>query len=145
MTTPEMANASSSLANSVGSTWGLASAVVVVLIGVIAVLASQTLYQALVAGTGKFAQSLSYALKGLATALILGVLGLPVYLISQMSGDQQMLAGQVLLGLIAAYGLLVGLGMFGEKAWSVINTRHERATGETLGDRLTTDEEGESA
>jgi hypothetical protein len=133
------------MVNSVGSAWGLAPAVLVVIIGVIAVLASQTLYQALVAGTGKFAQSLGYALKGLATALIVGVLGLPVYLISQMSGDQQILAGQVILGLLAAYGGLVVLGMIGERAWSIINTRHERATGETLGDRLTPEEDGESA
>jgi hypothetical protein len=139
-----LVNASSGLAgtNSAGSLLAVGGVVILLVLGIVG---SQTVYRAVLAGSSRFAQSLEYAIKGVATALFLGIISAPLYLLSQLDGQSRVMAGKIIGGLLVAYGGLVVLGFIGEKAWGVLNRRHERATGHTLSERLATDSEGENA
>jgi len=142
--TPELANATSSLTNSVGSAWGMAPIVGLVLIAVLGILASQTLYHYAVKSGHWFGKSLGYAFKGVLTTLAIGVIVAPLYALSQIPQESQVLAGKIVGGLILAYLGLVVLGYIGEKVWVLLNKRHHEATGQSLAQRFKSDTEDQA-
>lgn len=138
-------NASSGLGNSINSTGPLVLVVGAVLALVVGILASQRIYYAVIKGTSRFAQSVEYALKGVATLFVVGLLSLPIYVLATIDGQTRLLAGVVLVGLVVAYLGLVLMGYLGEKVWIRLNEQHEKATGETLTEKLATESDGENA
>jgi hypothetical protein len=138
-------NASSGIANGFNSTGPLVLIVGAVLALVVGILASQRIYYTVLKGTSRFAQSVEYALKGVATLFVVGLLSLPIYVLATIDGQTRLLAGVVLVGCVVAYLGLVLMGYLGEKVWIRLNEQHENVTGESLTDRLATDSDGENA
>jgi len=112
---------------------------------VVGILASQRIYYTVLKGTSRFAQSVEYALKGVATLFVVVLLSLPVYVLATIDGETRLLAGAVLVGLVVAYLGLVVMGYLGEMVWSRLDEQHESVTGESITDRLATDSDGENA
>lgn len=74
-------------------------------------------------------QSLIYATKGLLTALVLALIGAPVYAWTQLDSGTKGLALQAIGIVIAGYISLAVLGYIGDRVWSMIVRRHREATG----------------
>lgn len=138
-------NASSGLADGFNSTGPLVLVFGAVLALVVGILASQRIYYTVLKGTSRFAQSVEYALKGVATLFVVVLLSLPVYVLATIDGETRLLAGVVLVGLVVAYLGLVVMGYLGEMVWSRLDEQHESVTGESISDRLATDSDGENA
>lgn len=148
MSTPtpsgEFANATMDVTNSVGDAWSIAPVVGLVLVAVLGVLASQTLYQYAVKSGHWFGKSLGYAFKGVLTTVALGVVVAPLYALSQIPQESQVLAGKIVGGMLLAYVVLVALGYIGEQVWILLNKRHQQATGQSISQRFASESEDQA-
>lgn len=116
--TPEVLNATQGFADSTGLGGPIlvvAYIVAVVAIsGVIAPWAAQSKFLTRIGGG--IAQSLEYAIKGLAASAAALAVGYPIYWVGTADGDTQGLALTLMAGLLAAYVALVAIGWIADKA-----------------------------
>jgi len=102
-------NASSGFADATGLV-PLTAAVVLLGLLVVGLVSSARFYQWVLNSTTHFARSLEYAVKGIATALVIGVFASPFYLYTTLDGGTRRLIWQALV-------------------WSRIAEQHETVTG----------------
>lgn len=134
------ANNSTLLNASSGMTSGFADAthlfpvvavvgLVLLVMGLGVTLESLKAYKWVLDAIESFGRSVEYALKGLVTAVVIGLVAGPIYLISQMDSQTQGMIAQAIGLVIAGYVGLVALGYIGDKVWKRIVSQHEAATG----------------
>lgn len=110
---------------------GLAPVLGVVLVSAvfIGVLSSTQAYFWVLQASETFTQSLEYAIKGVATAIVIGVLVAPIYLFQQASPGEQTMVLQAIGAIILGYVGLVVLGYIGDHIYQRIARQHEEVTG----------------
>lgn len=134
MTTPTptpsgLQNASSGFASNFNST-GPLLAIITIIIAVIIVLAFSTrAYRWALHSASVFASSVEYAIKGVATAIMLAIFTAPLYAASQATPAQRQLVFKGVALVVGGYVALVGLGIAGDYIWQLLSKRHEAATG----------------
>lgn len=113
--------------------FGNAEAMLPVLVLVAAILIvlafSSRAYRWAIQASSAFASSLDYAIKGVATTIVLAVFATPLYALSQTTPGQRDLVAQAGVLLIVGYIALVTLGIVGDRVWALLAARHEEATG----------------
>lgn len=126
----ETANYSNaSFASSSSNLEPLLPVLLVVTAGVIVLAFSTRAYRWAIQASSAFASSLEYAIKGVATVLVIAVFAAPLYALSQTTPGQRELVAQAGVVLIVGYIGLVTLGIIGDRVWSLLARRHEEVTG----------------
>lgn len=117
-TTTGLQNASASLTNGFGSSFGLFGPILVVLVAAIVLVfvgshvnRIEWLHDKLKA----FSRSLYYTAVGVGFSLFVALFATPVYYLSQADGQTQARVGYALAGLVGAYVVFTGLGWVVEK------------------------------
>lgn len=132
-----LANVSSGMAiqNGFANSFGLVGPVLLVVFATLVIglfigmLQSLKVYDRIWRVIESFGRSVEYALKGVVTAVVIGLIVGPIYFISQMDSQTQGMVAQAIGLVIAGYVGLVALGYLGDKVWQRIVSQHEDATG----------------
>jgi len=108
----ELANASASISSNVGSANGLSSVFIILVFIAIAVFVGSSV--ARIEWVHKrlkvVAKTLPYAAIGLASTVFVGMVAMPIYLLSRLDGETQAWVGIAIVGLVAAYGAFTLVG-----------------------------------
>lgn len=122
-------NSSSSLVDGFATTGPVWPVMLIVVAALIVLLFSTHAYRWALRSASAFASSIEYAIKGVATALVMAVFALPLYGLSQTTPGQRELVLQALAVTAVGYVALVVLGFVGDRVWALLVKRHEAATG----------------
>lgn len=134
-TTTTLANASSDITAGFANSMELAPVVGIVvaaavIVGVLVpLLQSVTAYEWVLNTFSRISRSVRYAISGVITCIIVGVIAVPIYAISQLDGGTQSALGKAVIAIIVGYAALVAIGFVGEKVYGRIAEQHEAATG----------------
>lgn len=127
--TPAWGNATSGFADMSGSGGVVLGLAAVILLLIVGLTMSARFYRMVLNASGALARSFEYAVKGVATTVVIGVFAAPFYLFAQHDGGTRGLVYRAVGLLIIGYAGLVVLGWVGERVWVRIARQHERVTG----------------
>lgn len=122
-------NASTDFTNGFASSGPIWPVLLIVIAVIIVLLFSTRAYTWALHSASAFASSLEYAIKGVATAIVLAIFSAPIYALSQTTPGQRELVVQALAVIVVGYVALVVLGFIGDRVWALLVKRHEAATG----------------
>lgn len=127
--TPELAASSDGLMSGFASMTELLPVLLVVVAAIITIAFSQRAYRCVLNASSVFAASVEYAIKGVVTAIFIGIIALPIYLLGQTTPSQRSLVAMAVGVIIVGYAGLVVLGIIGDRIWANVVARHQEATG----------------
>ncbi len=103
--------------------------VLLVVLVAFGLVSSARVYRWVLEASSMFARSFEYALKGVVTAIALGVFATPFYVWSTIDAETRFLVYQAIGAIVVGYVGLVALGVIGEFVWRRLSRQHERVTG----------------